>query len=137
MIVYRLTRRPYADLSGNGARMVGGRYNPPGVPAVYASASIALAALEVLVHIDKAEVPNDYVVMAIRFNASRIPTVNKLGLGSTAVSAYRSAYYSHAAIRVASVIVPREWNYVLLPEARGFAATVEWIEPFSFDTRLF
>ncbi len=34
--------------------LYGGRFNPPGIPAVYTSQSIALALLEVLVHIDKA-----------------------------------------------------------------------------------
>jgi len=35
------------------------------------------------------------------------------------------------------VIVPREYNFILLPQAVGFAATIEWVEPLSFDRRLF
>jgi hypothetical protein len=38
---------------------------------------------------------------------------------------------------VPSVIVPREYNFVLLPEAVGFEAKIEWIESLSFDRRLF
>ncbi|MFJ3460381.1 RES family NAD+ phosphorylase [Achromobacter spanius] len=38
------------DLSGAGAAAVGGRYNSPGTPVVYASASVALAVLETVVH---------------------------------------------------------------------------------------
>ena len=57
MISFRVVRRKYADLKGYGARLYGGRFNPPGIPAVYSSQSIALALLEVLVHLDKAEVP--------------------------------------------------------------------------------
>ncbi|RSF01453.1 RES family NAD+ phosphorylase [Achromobacter aegrifaciens] len=38
------------DLSGAGAAAVGGRYNSPGTAVVYASASVALAALETVVH---------------------------------------------------------------------------------------
>jgi hypothetical protein len=34
-------------------------------------------------------------------------------------------------------MVPREYNFVLLPEAVGFAATVQRIELLSFDNRLF
>jgi RES domain-containing protein len=74
-----VVRRRYAGLAGEGARLYGGRYNPPGIPAVYTSQSIALAVLEILVHIDKAEVPNDYIVMAIGFSGrkmSRRPGVN-------------------------------------------------------------
>ena len=38
------------DLSGAGAAAVGGRYNSPGTPVVYASASVALSVLETVVH---------------------------------------------------------------------------------------
>jgi len=38
------------DLSGAGAAAVGGRYNSPGTPVVYASSSVALAVLETVVH---------------------------------------------------------------------------------------
>jgi len=38
------------DLSGAGAAAVGGRYNSAGTPVVYASASVALAVLETVVH---------------------------------------------------------------------------------------
>jgi len=67
MTSYRVVRRKYADLSGEGARLYGGRSNPAGIAAIYSAANIALAVLEVLVHVDKSEVPNDYVVMAIEF----------------------------------------------------------------------
>ena len=53
MTRYRVVRRKYADLSGEGARLYGGRFNPPGIPAVYSSQNIALALLEILVHVDK------------------------------------------------------------------------------------
>jgi RES domain-containing protein len=46
MTCYRVVRRKYADLSGEGARLFGGRFNPPGIPAVYSSQNIALAVLE-------------------------------------------------------------------------------------------
>ena len=39
-------------LSGEGARLYGGRWNPEGVPLVYAAASPELALLETLVHLD-------------------------------------------------------------------------------------
>ncbi len=48
MICYRVVRRKYDNLSGQGAKLFGGRFNPPGIPAVYSSQSIALAVLEVL-----------------------------------------------------------------------------------------
>ena len=65
-------RRPYADLLGEGATIYGGRFNPPGVPAVYTSQHIALAVLEILVYIDKSEVPEDFVLMTVRFSGKNI-----------------------------------------------------------------
>jgi hypothetical protein len=40
-------------------------------------------------------------------------------------------------LRVPSVIVPWEHNYIIFPEAAGFDAQIAWIEPFQFDQRLF
>jgi RES domain-containing protein len=137
---YRVVRRRYAGLAGEGARLYGGRYNPPGIPAVYTSQSIALAVLEILVHIDKAEVPNDYIVMAIGFSGrkmSRRPGVNLMGANQLDPGRFQTTFYQSPVLRVPSVIVPREYNFVLLPEAVGFEAKIEWIESLSFDRRLF
>jgi RES domain-containing protein len=138
VICYRVVRRQYAGLTGEGARLYGGRFNPPGIPAVYASQSIALAVLEILVHVDKSEVPNDCVVMAIRFAGRRVSRrPNLAGTKHFTIDRFRSTFYDCPVLRVASVIVPREYNYVLLPEGDGFDAMIEWIEPLSFDRRLF
>ncbi len=52
MTVYRFTHKKFAgELSGTGARLVGGRWNPVGVSVVYTSESISLALLEVLANI--------------------------------------------------------------------------------------
>ena len=48
--VYRLVRAERASeaLSGEGARLYGGRWNPPGAAVVYAAESRALAVLETM-----------------------------------------------------------------------------------------
>jgi RES domain-containing protein len=49
MILYRFAHRKFAkDLSGTGARLKGGRWNPPGIPVIYTSENISLALLEIL-----------------------------------------------------------------------------------------
>ena len=49
MIVYRFCHKKYArELSGIGAKLKGGRWNPPGIAVLYTSASISLALLEIL-----------------------------------------------------------------------------------------
>jgi RES domain-containing protein len=52
--IYRLQSAQYGlpkdFISGRGAEITGGRWNPVGVPVVYASLTVELAALEYLVH---------------------------------------------------------------------------------------
>lgn len=51
MELYRITQEQYADdLSGNGAKLFGGRWNSEGHPALYAASGRALALLETLAH---------------------------------------------------------------------------------------
>ncbi|MBS1620497.1 MAG: RES family NAD+ phosphorylase [Bacteroidetes bacterium] len=51
MELYRISQEKFAeDLSGNGARIFGGRWNSEGLFALYASASRSLALLETLAH---------------------------------------------------------------------------------------
>jgi RES domain-containing protein len=137
---YRVVRRQYAGLTGEGARLYGGRFNPPGIPAVYTSQSMALALLEILVHIDKSEVPSDYVVMAIGFSGRRVSRrsgPDLVGANQFGAARFEASFYHSSVLRVPSVIVPREYNFVLLPEAAGFSARIEWVESLSFDSRLF
>lgn len=53
MILWRLTKARYARTAfdGAGARLYGGRWNSPGRAVVYLAGSLALAALEILVHV--------------------------------------------------------------------------------------
>lgn len=51
MEVFRITQEQFADdLSGNGARLFGGRWNSEGLFALYTSSSRSLALLETLAH---------------------------------------------------------------------------------------
>jgi RES domain-containing protein len=67
MIVWRLTRRPYADLIGRGGEVADGRWHTRGRPIVYCAGTAALAVLEARVHLDLPLelVPDDYVLMKI------------------------------------------------------------------------
>jgi RES domain-containing protein len=52
MQVYRIAQEQYAeDLTGNGAKLFGGRWNSEGQFALYTSTTRALALLEVLAHV--------------------------------------------------------------------------------------
>ena len=66
MILFRLTKSMFAnDLSGNGARLFGGRWNSEGRPAIYMAATRSLAVLESLAHINPTNIPDDMVLLTI------------------------------------------------------------------------
>lgn len=49
MILYRFSHRKFAhEISGYGARLKGGRWNPAGLAVLYTSETISLALLEIL-----------------------------------------------------------------------------------------
>src|SRR3954453_13094944 len=66
MQFWRICRRRYAaeTASGEGARLYGGRWNSRGVRVVYASTSLALAAIETFINLEPKLVPNDLVSIA-------------------------------------------------------------------------
>jgi len=138
MDLWRLCRRPYADLSGEGARILGGRWNSPGRPVVYLAEHPALAALEVRVHLDLPFelLPADFVLMQValpdRLIAGSDAVGHTVSMGDSWLAQGRTA-----AIRVPSVLVPYAWNVLLNPRHSDAAeARVMGIEPFRFDPRL-
>lgn len=52
--VYRIQKRQFVEavLTGEGARLNGGRWNPMGIPLLYTSTTPELALLETLVHLN-------------------------------------------------------------------------------------
>ena len=66
MTIYRLASGEYKkDLSGNGSRLYGGRWNSVGMHAVYCTENISLAVLEILVNLKKFKQPADYHIVTI------------------------------------------------------------------------
>ena len=57
MQLYRIADSRHPIWDGTGAAMVGGRWNSPGRPVIYASLSYACALLEILVHANIGRIP--------------------------------------------------------------------------------
>lgn len=120
-------------LSGEGARRWGGRWNPPGMPALYASDSLALAMLEVLVNFDPAQPMADYLCFELDLPEEKILTVKPVGLppgwpgrDSVPLTQQRGRDWlpgrNAFAIRVPSAVVGPECNFVINPRHADFAA---------------
>ncbi len=139
MRVWRVCRRPFADLSGEGARLYGGRWNSPGRPMVYAAESAALAVLEVRVHLDLdwRVLPDDYVLMAIETGDVVAETLAETPADPRAAGDAWLASGRSALLRAPSFIVPESANLLINPAHRDAARlAVASIRPFAFDARL-
>lgn len=66
MRCYRIATKKYAQkLSGEGARLYGGRWNSEGHSVIYAAQTSSLAMLEILVHLNASRVGNNFCMMII------------------------------------------------------------------------
>lgn len=139
MLAWRLVRAPFADLSGEGARAYGGRWNSPGRPMLYTADSAALAVLEVRVHLDLPPelVPDDYVLVTIDLAELPVETVASIPddareFGDAWLRDQRSPV-----LRVPSFIVPESSNFLVNPiHPLATAAQVTQTREFAFDRRL-
>jgi len=147
MFVYRVASRRYAADNSEGARLNGGRWNNPGTPVIYTSASRSLAALEVIVN--NGAIPVDHRVVVIQLPDSlsmESVAVNELAVGwpadvsGTETADRGSAWASPlrtAVLRVPSAVIPAERNYILNPQHPDFAI-IKFDDPISeyLDPRL-
>lgn len=152
LTAWRLVRPKYGNrseaFSGEGARLFGGRWNSPGMSAVYVSENLSLAALETLVHADRRRFERDYVVFKLAIPETLVLELRDKDLPedwqARAVSegarrvgdAWLSARAS-VALSVPSVIVPEERNYLVNPAHPQFSE-LDLGDPqsFRFDARL-
>lgn len=150
MVVWRLAGKKYIrDLSGEGARIHGGRWNNKGTPVLYTSEHCSLALLELLANYSRELIPNDLFYLKLF-----IPDdLEIFAIQTTALPSNWKAYPAPLKItdrgtnlfnkkqkpvlKVPSVIVPLEFNILLNPLHPLFKK-IEIIEaaPFSIDFRL-
>ena len=151
MRLWRICRAIHAvgAFSGEGARLFGGRWNSEGVRVVYASPSLALAAVETFIHLEPNLRPDDLVsieavmpngIASERLNLASLPrkghaleydALRKLGDGWILAG-------KTVAMNVPSAAIRGEWNVLLNPEHSDFPRLkIEKPKPFEFDLRMF
>ena len=146
---WRLVREDRADdaFSGEGARLYGGRWNPHGLPTTYLSATRSLAALEVLVHQAERVPAGRFLFFEVRFPEQFVTAISSGDLEAdwrnypprnSTVS--RGGKWlkarSSPVLRVPSIMIPEESNYLLNPEhPRAEEIDIGKPQPFTFDPR--
>lgn len=138
-----------SSFDGEGAARDGGRWNSSGVRVVYASASLAMAALEKYVHLPKPlPAAMKLVRFKIRFDESLVHRVDpaKLPAGwrdappPAATQSIGDKWVRDAVSAVLAVpgaIIPEETNYLLNPVHPDFRKIrMGAAEPFEFDYRI-
>ena len=77
--IWRLTRKTYAGeaFTGEGARRFGGRFNSPGMRAVYAAESLALALVETLVGVTDYADLYRYVFFRVELDEEHVDTLSR------------------------------------------------------------
>jgi RES domain-containing protein len=147
---WRITSEKYAEtaFSGEGAKEYGGRFNSPGTLVVYTSESISLATLELLAKAGKRQRLSRRVVLPVTFGEHSVIAYDESDLPE----AWDDRPYGPASqqvgdewvrsgespvLRVPSVVVPEEHNYLINPEHPKFGELeIGEPRPLSPDPRL-
>jgi RES domain-containing protein len=126
------TRNAASAFTGEGARLFGSRWSSPGLPAVFASESLALATLEVLVHLGVETPLAAYTCFEFRIPGRLVEVLDPSSLpanwraspapaglqviGNRWLTTGRSAV-----LRVPSALIPGEADFMINPRHPAFA----------------
>jgi len=148
--VFHIARKKYsADISGEGARLYGGRWNKKGVGLVYTSKNASLAALEVLAHVSSASFPVDYMLVTITvpdnasievLNLNELPSNWRTYPGPQALAELGMEWLlskRSLLLEVPSALVETEKNLLINPYHPEMGTVmVKEQKRFNFDERL-
>ena len=150
LVAWRLDQAIFAPTwdSGEGAYRAGGRWNRPGLRAVYCSVDPATAILEVAVHKGfRALDTVPHVMTQASFDPARVhivdpddvPNANWLrpGFPSAGQQDFGSALLArHRIVLIPSTVSSRSWNLIFVGTAAADLYTLRAQEPFALDPRL-
>jgi RES domain-containing protein len=150
MIVYRLTKAKYANnLSGEGARLGGGRWNSKGVAMLYTSDSRALCVTEIAVHTPLGILPDNYKLITIEIPDNAISSLDVSSIPNkwNAFPYVADVKYlgdrfikenKYLVLKVPSAVIQGDFNYLINPgHADYYKVKILKVEDFKFDQRLF
>ena len=149
MKVYRIALTDYCDTSGEGAKRYGGRWNFPGYPVLYGSASISSSLLERLTIDPELFASERFVLYSIMVidvpdKLVFIPQVNELPEGWDAIPPQRASQeYGTKLLQsgilcfgVPSVVDKTSLNFMVNPQSEQFQRMAYHVYPLQLDQRI-
>lgn len=151
LTAWRIVEAKYKGkaFTGDGARIYGGRWNSKGVAMIYTAGSLALATIEIVVNLPSPRLLEAFVRIPVYFTpdlvenlapAAQLPgnwqsrpiSPSTPAIGDRWIKEQRSAV-----LKVPSVVVPEEFNFLLNPTHPDFEK-IEIGRPtvYHFDPRL-
>lgn len=134
------------QLTGEGAKLFGGRWNLIGCPCIYTAGSKALCALEYAANVLLEQMPEDLSFTTYDipdrswgvFQTKELPADWDNTPASVRVKEWgTSQLQNHLALRLPSIIIHSEFNYILNPLHPDFKKVrIKEVEPFTFDRRI-
>jgi RES domain-containing protein len=134
----------YADLSGTGGLLFPGRWHAKGRPIVYLAESPAGALVEMLVHMDRDDLPDGFQLLGVDIGDLTPAAVSGLPGNWRDLAAIPRVLGLNwlqkgesALLRVPSAILPHTWNVLLNPaHADAAKARIVSRERVPLDSRL-
>jgi RES domain-containing protein len=148
---WRIMKAKHAanPFDGEGARLYGSRWSNPGVRVAFASESLSLATLEILVQLQNSLPLSCYVVCTIEFDAELVQDLDRSLLPKNwrefpsppqvrEIGDDWARTASSVVLRVPSVVVVHEHNYLINPIHEDFSKLVIGDPlPLDIDSRVF
>lgn len=149
MVVYHLGKTKFArQLTGEGAKLNGGRWNLMGTPCLYTSETKALSVLEYAANVQLEEMPDHLSITVYslpvkswkEFNVTDLPGNWQEIPVPEETKRWGSLHLQQAkylALKIPSIIIPSEFNYILNPLHADFKKIkIKEVHSFSFDSRI-
>lgn len=144
-VAWRITKAKHATnaFDGEGARLYGSRWSTPGTRMAFASESLSLATLEIVVHLQNSSPLASYVVFTVEFPEDLVRDLDlrllpKNWRSFPAPQQTREIgddwikSNSGVLLRVPSAIVTHEHNFLINPAHHDFPKLI-FHGPLSFD----
>lgn len=149
MLVYRIGKTRFAkDITGEGARLNGGRWNNIGTACIYTAESRALAVLEYTVNVNIEDIPRALSITTFEIPDSGIYELKEADLpgdwrkmpAPSSTKDFGTNFLNKPGslvTKVPSTVIIDEFNYLLNPNHSGSKSIkIIDVKDFAYDVRI-